>query len=107
MEWLYIILGLVLMLGTLAYGGWKLWQLGRRGWKDHLWIWWDANRAARFIAVILGVQIAARWAWRGWSDEVLFFIIFAAILTPIPYLAYITGRLLGIRDRERHGTRLS
>jgi hypothetical protein len=107
MEWLYIILGLVLMLGALAYGWWKLWQLGKRGWKDHLWIWSDANRAARFIAVILGVQIVARWAWRGWSDEVLFYIIFSAILAPIPYIAYAIGRLLGMRDRAKNGIRLS
>ncbi len=107
MEWLYIILGLALMLGALAYGGWKLLQLGRQGWQDQFWFWSYPNRKATFILVILGSQIVGRWVWYGWSDLVLHFITFAATLIPIPYLAYITGRLLGVRDRERHGTRLS
>lgn len=107
MEIWYAVLGLVLMVAGLTYAGWKVWQLGRRGWKDHLWIWEDANRAARFVLVIFGAQIVGRWAFRGWSDELLAFMIGAAIIIPIPYLAYTTGRLLGIRDRARHGTRLS
>jgi hypothetical protein len=102
-----IVIGFVVMLATLAYGGWKLWQLGHRGWKDHLWIWSNANRAARFILVIFGAQIVGRWVWQGWSDAVMAFIIGAGVMVPIPYIAYITGRLLGIRDRERHGARLS
>ena len=95
------------MLAGLAYGGWKVWQLGRRGWKDHLWIWDDANRAAIFLAVIMGAQVVGRWVWYGMSDEVVFFLIGGAILGPIPYIAYTIGRLLGMRDRARHGYRLS
>jgi hypothetical protein len=100
-----LVLGLV--LATLAYCGWKVWQLGRRGWKDQLWFWDDANRAARFVLFIFSVQIVGRWVGRGWSDEVLAFVIGAAIIAPIPYVAYIIGRLLGMRDRARHGVRLS
>ncbi|NCP14856.1 MAG: hypothetical protein GW858_11950 [Sphingomonadales bacterium] len=107
MERWYPILGLVFMVAALAYAAWKVWQMGRRGWTDHLWIWKDANRAARFMLVIFTAQIVGRWAWRGWSDEVLAFIIGAAIIVPIPYMAYTIGRLLGIRDRVRHGARLS
>jgi hypothetical protein len=106
MQWLYIILSLVLMLGTLTYGWWKLWQLGQRGWKDHLWIWSDANRGAIFLLIITGGQGVARWVWRGWSDEALAFLIAAAVTVPIPYLAYTIGRLLGMRHRARHGSRL-
>jgi len=107
MEIFYFIFGLCLMLTALAYGGWKVWQLGRRGWKDQVWIWSDANRAATFLLVILGPQIVAKWVWRGWSDEVLFYMIFTAILVPIPYVAYFIGRLLGMRDRAKNGIRLS
>lgn len=107
MELLYALLGLVLMLAGLAYGGWKVWQLGRRGWKDHLWIWEDANRAARFIVVIMGVQVVARWVWNGMSDFIVVYLVVGAILVPIPYIAYTIGRLLGMRDRARYGSRLS
>lgn len=107
MELLYALLGLVLMLAGLAYGGWKVWQLGRRGWKDHLWIWEDANRAARFIVVIMGAQVVARWVWNGMSDFIVVYLVVGAILVPIPYIAYTIGRLLGMRDRARYGSRLS
>ena len=101
------ILGLGLMLPVLAYCGWKVWKMGRRGFRDHLWIWDGAHRAATFLLVIFGFQGVARWVWRGWSDEVLAFLIATAVTLPIPYIAYITGRLLGMRDRARHGSRLS
>lgn len=107
MELWYVLLGLVLMLGSLAYGGWKVWQLGRRGWKDHLWIWDDANRAARFIAVIMGAQVVARWVWNGMNDLIVFYLAVGAILVLIPYIAYTFGRLLGMRDRARYGSCLS
>lgn len=81
--------------------------MGERGWKDHLWIWDDANRAARFIVILMGVQAVVRWAWEGMSDFVVVYLVVGAILIPIPYIAYIIGRLLGIRDRARHGSRLS
>jgi hypothetical protein len=103
----HAIVGLVLLVASLAYAGWKTWQLGQQGRKDQFWFWSYANRKATFILVILGSQIVGRWVWSGWSDEVLYFIILGVILVPIPYIAYITGRLLGIRDRERHGVRLS
>ncbi|HSJ77367.1 MAG TPA: hypothetical protein VK913_01420, partial [Erythrobacter sp.] len=99
--------GLALMLAGLAYGGLKVWQMGRRGWKDHLWIWEDANRAARFIAIIMGAQAVGRWAWYGMNDLVVTFLVVGAILVPVPYIAYTIGRLLGIRDRTRYGSRLS
>ena len=57
--------------------------------------------------MVLGAQIVGRWVWRGWSDEVLFYIIVSAILVPIPYVAYFIGRLLGMRDRAKNGIRLS
>ena len=101
------ILGLVMLLTGLVYCGWRVWTMGQRGWKDHLWIWGDANRAATFLLIIFGGQGVARWVWRGWSDEVMAFLIAAAATIPIPYIAYTIGRLLGIRDRARHGTRLS
>ncbi len=107
MELWYALLGLVLMLASLAYGGWKVWQLGRRGWKDHLWIWEDANRAARFVFIIMAAQAVGRWAFYGMNDLVVMFLVTGAIIIPIPYIAYITGRLFGIRDRARHGSRLS
>ncbi|WP_143738082.1 hypothetical protein [Erythrobacter donghaensis] len=103
----YALLGLALMLAGLVYCGWKVWQMGWRGWKDHLWIWDDANRAARFLAIIMGAQAVGRWVWYGMKDEVIFFLIGGAILVPIPYIAYTIGRLLGMRDRARHGHRLS
>ncbi|WP_066528083.1 hypothetical protein [Erythrobacter sp. CCH5-A1] len=107
MEIFYIVFGLGLFLAGLGYCGWKVWQMGRRGWKDQVWIWSGANRAARFILFILGAQIVVRWVWRGWSEEVLFYLIFTFILVPIPYAAYIIGRLLGMRDRAKNGIRLS
>lgn len=107
MDVWYALLGFVLMLAGLAFAGWKLWQMGRRGWKDHLWIWEDANRAARFLSIIIGAQVVVRWVWHGMNDVVVIFLVFGAILVPIPYVAYTIGRLLGIRDRARHGTRLS
>jgi hypothetical protein len=81
--------------------------MGQRGWKDHLWIWDDAHRGARFIAIIMGAQAVGRWAGYGMNDIVVVFLVAGAILVPIPYIAYITGRLLGMRDRARHGSRLS
>ena len=107
MEIWIAILGLFILLGGLALAAGRVWKLGRRGWKDHLWIWDDANRAATFLLVIFGLQGVARWVWRGWSDEVLAFLIATAVTLPIPYIAYTIGRLLGMRDRARHGTRLS
>ena len=107
MELWYVLLGLVLMLAGLAYGGWRVWQLGRRGWKDYLWIWEDANRAARLIVIIMGAQLVGRWVWYGMIDHVVVYLIVGAILVPIPYIAYTIGRLLGMRDRARNGTRLS
>jgi len=107
MEPLYLAIGLVVMLAAIAYCGWRVWQLGRRGWKDHLWIWSDASRAASFILFIFSAQAVGRWVWLGWSYEVLAFVIGAAIIVPVPYVAYTIGRLLGIRNRARHGSRLS
>ena len=107
MDLWYALLGLALMLGGLAYAGWKVWQMGRRGWKDHLWVWQDANRAAGFIVIIMGAQAGTRWLWNGVSDLVILLLIVGAVLVPIPYIAYTIGRLLGIRDRARHGHRLS
>ena len=95
------------MLAVLAYCGWRIWKMGRRGFRDHLWIWDDANRAARFIAIIMGAQAVGRWAGYGMNDIVVAFLVVGAILVPIPYIAYITGRLVGMRDRARHGSRLS
>lgn len=105
-NWLTV-LGLVLFLAGLAYCGWRVWKMGQRGWKDHLWIWDDANRAARFIVIILGAHAMLRWAWEGMSDFVAVYLVVGAILVPIPYIAYTIGRLLGIRDRARNGIRLS
>lgn len=107
MEMWFAFLGLVLMLAGLAYAGWRVWKMGQRGRKDHLWIWDDANRAARFIVILMGVQAVVRWAWEGMSDFVVVYLVVGAILIPIPYIAYIIGRLIGIRDRARHGSRLS
>jgi hypothetical protein len=107
MEIWIAILGLFFLLAGLAFAAGRVWKMGQRGWKDHLWIWDDANRAATFLLIIFGGQGVARWVWRGWSDEAMAFLIAAAVTIPIPYIAYITGRLLGIRDRARHGTRLS
>lgn len=81
--------------------------MGQRGWKDHLWIWDDANRAARFMVMVLGVHAAVRWAWDGTIDFVAGYLVVGAILVPIPYIAYTIGRLLGTRDRARNGIRLS
>jgi hypothetical protein len=107
MELWKAFLGLALMLAGLAYGGYKVWQMGRRGWKDHLWIWEDANRAARFIVLIIATQAMGRWALYGISYRVVVSLVVGAILVSIPYIAYTIGRLLGIRDRARHGIRLS
>jgi hypothetical protein len=107
MELWYLVLGLFFMLAALAYGGWKVWQMGRRGFKDHLWIWEDANRAATFLFIIIGAQVVGRWVWQGMSDFIVIFLVLGAIIIPIPYIAYIVGRLIGIRDRARHGSRLS
>jgi hypothetical protein len=98
---------LALMLAGLAFAGRKVWQIGRRGWKDQVWIWSDANRAARFVFFIIGAQIVVRWAWSGMSGLITVFLIMGAVIIPIPYAAYIIGRLLGIRDRARNGIRLS
>lgn len=106
MELWFGVLGFVLLLTGLAYCGWRVWKMGQRGWKDHLWIWQDANRAARFIVIILCVQAVGRWLWFGLSYTVSDYVVAGAILLPIPYIAYATGRLLGIRDRAKHGTRL-
>lgn len=107
MEMWIILFTLVFLLAGLGFVGWKLAQYFRRGWKDHLWIWQDANRAAIFLLIITGGQGVARWVWRGWNDEALAFLIAAAVTVPIPYIAYTIGRLLGMWHRSRHGTRLS
>jgi hypothetical protein len=106
MELWYGVLGLVLMLAVFVLAGWKIWQMGQRGWKDHRWIWTDANRAATFLIIIIGVQAGARWVWNGMSDIIVGYLVVGAILIPIPYIAYTIGRLMGIRDRARHGSRL-
>lgn len=107
MEIWYPILGLILMLAALAYSGWKVWQMGRRGFKDHLWIWEDANRAATFLFFIIATQVVMRWVWQGMSGLIIAFMVIGAIIIPTPYIAYTVGRLIGIRDRARHGSRLS
>lgn len=107
MEMWLAILGFVLLLTGLAYCGWRNWKIGQRGRKDHLWIWDDANRAARFIVVVLGVHALLRWAWEGMNDFVAVHLVIGAIFLPAPCIADTIGRLLGIRDRARHGTRRS
>jgi hypothetical protein len=107
MNFWYPLIVFTLMLWALAFGGRKVWQLGRRGWKDQVWIWSDANRAARFLFIITAAQIVGRWVWQGLSDVIVSFLIIGAVIIPIPYAAYIIGRLLGIRDRARNGIRLS
>lgn len=106
MEDWYPVIFFALMLAALAYAGRKVWQMGRRGWKDQVWIWSDANRAALFLFIITAAQIVARWVWQGMSDLIVIYLVIGAIIIPIPYAAYIIGRLLGIRDRARHGIRL-
>lgn len=107
MDMWVAVFGLVFLLACLAYCGWRVWKMGQRGWKDHLWIWDDANRAARFIVFIIASQIILRWIWEGMSDFITVSLVVGAIFVPIPYIAYTIGRLLGMRDRARHGTRLS
>lgn len=99
-PWLSI-LGLSLALVALAYAARKAWQLVQRGWKDHLWIWADANRAAGYLLFFIAVQVVVRWLWHGISDYVLFLVAAGVFVTTIPYIIYTFGRLIGIWHRAR------
>jgi uncharacterized membrane protein YcjF (UPF0283 family) len=57
METWQTILAIAFALFCLGVLVWKTAKYVRRGWKDHRWIWDDANRAARFVAFVMACLI--------------------------------------------------
>lgn len=96
-----VIFGLVLLFGFIGFVGWKLAQYFRRGWKDHVWIWIEANRGARFVAFIIGFQTVAYAIRDGIDDKVVFYAVMTVVGSAMPYLAYTCGRLAGMWHRAR------
>jgi|JI7StandDraft_1071085.scaffolds.fasta_scaffold596176_2 hypothetical protein len=107
MEWLYAILGVTLMLAALGYGGWMMGKLGRKGWKDHLWVWAEVLESVVFIAIMTGATIGVEIVRFGLTDSVWVFACWGLILAVFPVAAYTIGRLLGIWHRSRSRGSLS
>ncbi|MFW5633934.1 MAG: hypothetical protein ACOCYR_03485 [Erythrobacter sp.] len=102
-----IVLLSALLLAALAYCAWRVVKLFLRGWKDHVWIWRDANRAGFFLLVLAVLQVPA-WAIREDVATALAFALpFYLALLCVPYLAYGCGRLCGIWRRARGEGRAS
>jgi hypothetical protein len=107
METWQVILGIAIMLGSFGLMVWKTAKYVRRGWKDHVWFWWDAHDAARQMAIITGFLVVANLVRHGVGLEFWITAGVAAVFIAAPYIAYITGRLLGMRHRARQRRRLS
>lgn len=107
MEMWIILFTLVFLLAALGFLGWKLAQYFRRGWKDHVWIWQEANRAAIFVAFIIGFQTVSYAIRDGIDDKVVYYALMTVTGVAMPYLAYIAGRLLGMWHRARQRRTLS
>lgn len=106
METWKVILGISVALASFGLMVWKTGQYVRRGWKDHVWFWWDAHDAARRMAIITGFLVVANLVRYGLGLEFWITVGVAAVFIAAPYIAYTIGRLIGIRDRARHGSRL-
>jgi hypothetical protein len=107
METWKVILGVAIMLGSFGLMAWKTAKYVRRGWKDHVWFWWDAHDAARLIAIIMGFLTVANFVRHGVGLEFWITVGVAAVFIPAPYIAYIIGRVFGMWHRARQGRRLS
>lgn len=95
------IVGLVGLVASLVLIGWIFAQHLRRGWKDRLWIWREANHRALYFAVLFGIMTGGAWLRSGPNDKALVFAAAGLGFVAMPYLAYIVGRLLGILHRAR------
>lgn len=96
-----LIFGIAIAVACFGLMVWKAAQYVRRGWKDHLWIWSDAHRAARSGAMITGFLAVANLVRHGIGLEFWAAIGAAAIFITAPYIAYAIGRLSGIWHRSR------
>jgi hypothetical protein len=103
METWKIILGVAFALFCLGLLVWKTVKYVRRGWKDHRWIWDDAHRAARLVAFVMACKIGVDAVRYGFDFRVWVTLWVALVFVIGPYVAYTTGRLLGIWHRSRQG----
>ncbi|MDP5103830.1 MAG: hypothetical protein NWP98_07885 [Erythrobacter sp.] len=101
MDWWLPVFGLVFLLVCVVFLGWLVWQHANRGWKDHLWIWDEANDRALLFAITFSVLVGAEWLRFGWTDKAIVYVWAGIVFVALPYFAYITGRLLGIWHRAR------
>ena len=101
MDWAAPFLGLALILAAIAYGIMRAWRLFRRGHRDHVWIFREANSAALFLGVVLGTHALVRLIVMGATSETLAWILIALVLLPAPHFYYAIGRLSGIWQRSK------
>ncbi len=102
-AWLPI-LGLIFMLAGVMFLAWIFGQHFRRGWKDHLWIWDEANHRALQFAIVFGVLSGGHWLRGSPRDELTIYAVAGACFVALPYILYTFGRMFGIwhRARQRH-----
>ncbi|HSF13485.1 MAG TPA: hypothetical protein VLA50_10990 [Erythrobacter sp.] len=102
-----MLFGLIFMLACLSAVVWIFAQHVRRGWKDHIWVWHEANDGAIRFAVLFGILAGAKWLVYDLKDEAIIYAGVGLVFVALPYVLYIIGRFLGMWHRSRHGTRLS
>lgn len=106
MEWWRILLGLVFMIACVGVLAWNFAQHFRRGWKDHIWVWDEANDRAVMFVVLFSALAGEKWLFYGLKDEAIIYVAVGLGFVAMPYVLYIMGRLLGIWHRSRERGRL-
>lgn len=104
-SWLPYV-GLLGLLASVIVLAWLIGHHARRGWKDQRWIWDEANSRALLFLLLFAVMIAGEVSRFGLTDKVAYFVWTGLGFVALPYIAYITGRLLGIWHRSRDSSRL-
>lgn len=101
------VFGVIFLLASVIFLAWIFGQHIRRGWKDHLWIWDEANDRALLFAITFTVLAGGKWLRGSPKEEVVIYAVVGLGFVALPYIAYAFGRLLGIWHRARQRRTLS
>jgi hypothetical protein len=105
-RWLPIF-GLIFLAVSLVFIALLAGQHAKRGWKDHRWIWGEANDKALLFGLAFATLAGGHWLSGSPRTEVVIFGWIGLGFVALPYIAYITGRLLGMWHRSRQHRTLS
>jgi small-conductance mechanosensitive channel len=86
---------------ALAAVCWVLAPHTQRGWTDESWDWGETHRAVGGLALVFGLMAAVTVVRFGIGDRAMKQAIVSLIFLSLPYLAYASGRLAGLRHRAR------